>query len=268
MKRILSSARLWGGLVAALAIACVSVAIQLQRPASNLYEDVSYALHPSAPRAFEIGERHFNGQDPSAYNVVRAATYFKKAVALDSHLLYVHHELARIYFLRGDFGNAMTQIDVQIAEHGDATPNSYYVRGLIEGYMGAYADAAKDYEQFLRSDPHNWAGINDYAWVLLKDGRAKDAARVTEAGLKDFPNNPWLLNSNSIALFELGRLKEANAQAKKAWGALQGVSEKEWLHSYPGNDPKVAQQGIETFRTSVQENMHRIERALASSTLQ
>ena len=35
--------------------------------------------------------------------------------------------------------------------------------------MGDYASAAKDYETYLRTDSKNWAAINDYAWVLIKD---------------------------------------------------------------------------------------------------
>ena len=235
---------------------------------TNLYEDAAWDLSPSAERAFAYGERHFNGQDKAAYDVDRAEYFFREAVKLDPSLVYVHHELARIHFLRGHFWDAMAQINTQIEEHGDDTPNSYYVRGLIEGYMGNYADSARDYEHFLKFDPRNWAGINDYAWVLLKAGRAKDAKVATDEGLKYFPDNPWLLNSSAIALYEMGKLKEADVQVKKAWTAVQKVKEPEWLRSYPGNDPAIAGQGIATFRKSVQENMHSIALAIASSTVQ
>lgn len=238
----------------------------LLRTSANAYEDVSFSLSPSAERAFEYGEKHFDGQDVLNYDVKRAAKYFYKAQALDPNLLYVHHELARLAFLHGDFGTAMGYINVQIALHGDDTPNSYYVRGLIEGYMGDYASAAKDYEEFLKVDPHNWAAINDYAWVLLKAERLEEAAVATEDGLKYFPKNPWLLNSSAIALYELGNFQKAYERAQKAADLVLQVSEEEWLHSYPGNDPAIAQQGIATFRGAVSQNMHRIELALSSST--
>ena len=230
------------------------------------YEDMSYALHPSAERAFEIGERHFDGQNIRAYDIERATDYFLKAEQSDSSLLYIHHEIARIHFLKGNFWDAMAQINIQIEQHGSSTPNSYYVRGLIEGYMGNYDAAAKDYEVFLKVDPRNWAAINDYAWILLKAGRATEAAAATEEGLRYFPHNPWLLNSSAIALYEIGDLKKAHTRILKAWGHVQTVSQAEWLHSYPGNDPAIASQGIATFHASVAENMRRIELALASST--
>lgn len=234
--------------------------------ATNAYEDISFSRVPSAEKAFAYGERHFNGQNKIAYDVDRAEYFFREAVKLDPSLIYVHHELARIHFLRGHFWDAMAEINTQIQEHGTSTPNSYYVRGLIEGYMGDYASAAKDYEEFLKVAPRNWAAVNDYAWVLLKDNRPKEAAAATEEALKYFPQNPWLLNSSAIALYEIGEIEKAHERAQAAWERVQKVSEREWLHSYPGNDPAIAAEGIATFRASVEENRKRIELALASNT--
>jgi len=252
-------------------VAVLAVAFALWQwwvPLQNIYEDASFALAPGAEKAYEIGNRHFNGQDTQHYDIARAEHYFQAAARLDPNLLYIHHQLARIAFLRGDFGSAMAQIDTQIALHGTSTPNSYYVRGLIEGYMGNYNAAATDYEQFLKVDPYNWAGVNDYAWVLLKAGRAQDAKSATDKALAYWPNNPWLLNSNAIARYELGDLQGAKKSADAAWQLVQKVSQPEWLHSYPGNDPEVAAAGIATFRASGIQNIHMIERALASSTVQ
>jgi tetratricopeptide (TPR) repeat protein len=253
-------------ILAVIAFALVLNAFYIQ--IKDTYEDVTYKIFPSAERAYALGEEHFNGQNSKEYDIERAEYYFMEALKLDPSITYVHHELARIFFLRGDFVDAMTQINSQIAQHGDKTVNSYYVRGLIEGYMGNYRDSAKDYERFLKSDPHNWAAINDYSWVLLKAGRAQDAKVATEEGLKYFPNNAWLLNSNSIARYELGDLKGAQEKAQHAWAQVQKVSEAQWLRSYPGNDPAVAGQGIETFKKAVADNMHSIDAAIASSTVQ
>src|SRR3989344_6212157 len=235
---------------------------------TKIREDVSYALYPSSEKAYAFGERHFNGQDVYNYDILRAEYFFREALRRDADIPYLHHEMARIHFLQGDFLNAIQEINLQIQLHGTTTPNSYYVRGLIEGYMGDYAAAAKDYEEFLKVDPRNWAGINDYAWVLLKDNRPQEAADATEKALVFFPENPWLLNSSAIALYEIGDIEKALERVQKAWVHVQNMGEREWLHSYPGNDPAIADQGIATFRTAVEDNMHRIELALASSTVQ
>ncbi len=236
--------------------------------AVDRYEDVAYALSPSGARAFAYGERHFSASDAGAYDIDRAEYFFLAAAAQDSKLPYVYHELARIYFLKGDFPTALELIDAQITLHGDATPNSYYIRGLIEGYMGDYAAAAKDYKHFLQFDPQDWAAMNDYAWVLLKGKRFQNAADVTQKGLMLFPGNPWLLNSEATAFYELGHYSQASAAVQRASAAVASISQSEWLRAYPGNDPKIADVGIASFKAAVAENMHTIQLALASSTVQ
>jgi Flp pilus assembly protein TadD len=236
--------------------------------ARDAYEDASYALDPSAERAFSYGERHFDSADRDAYDFVRAESYLLRAAAKDPSLPYIYHELARLRFLKGDFGTALGFIDAQISLHGTSTPNSYYVRGLIEGYMGRYDSAVADYEHFLTFHPSNWAALNDYSWVLLKAGRPADAVRATERGLSYFPDNPWLLNTSAIALYETGDMQTALLRARSAASAARKITEAAWLHAYPGNDPRIAQAGMETLRKSSLDNMHMIELAYASSTVQ
>ena len=180
----------------------------------------------------------------------------------------VHHQLARIAFLRGDFFTALSLIHHQIALHGDNLPNSYYIRGLIEGYAGLYEKAVLDYEHYLTYDPDNWAAINDYAWVLLKDGKAETALTALEHGLEYHPDNAWLLNSKATALFELGRYAEALQAAEAAVRSAQDLGKEEWLVAYPGNDPAIAGEGLASLRNAIRENMHTIESAIATSTVQ
>ena len=232
-----------------------------------IYEDITFAIFPSPKRAYEYGSRHFDAQRAVHYNIDRAERFFGKAFAIDPTYPYLNHQIARIAFLRGNFDRAMLFINREISLYPEHA-NAFYVRGLVEGFMGDYDEAAKDYEEFLKGAPMNWAAINDYAWVLLKAGRAEEAADATERGLQYFPENPWLLNNSAIALYEIGELEKAHERAQRAWDHVQTVERQEWLTSYPGNDPAIADQGITTFRTAVSENMHRIELARASSTVQ
>jgi len=234
----------------------------------SAWEDTTYALAPSAARAFAYGERHFNARNASVYDVERAAYFFDKAADIDPTYPYLYHELARIAFLKGEFETAMALIDMQIAQMGDNAPNSYYIRALIEGYKGEYAASAKDYEYFLKFHPTNWAANNDYAWVLLKAGRAQEAKLATARALEWFPDNPWLLNTYATALYETREYTEALRAAQKASIAVAKLSESEWLQAYPGNDPRIANSGIAAFKKAVEDNIHSITLALASSTVQ
>jgi tetratricopeptide (TPR) repeat protein len=253
--------------------ACIVVvvgAIIAFGPASiiGVYESISFRLVPSSEKAYAYGNRHFNAQTPLFYDIERAKYFYAEAYALDPLQPYIHHQRARIAFLEGRFAAAMALIDEQIHLFGTTTPNSYYVRGLIEGFIGQYDAAASDYETYLSFDPHNWAALNDYIWVLLKAERVEKAREVAAYALVFFPDNPWLLNSHAIALFETGEVEPALDAARRATVAFDSLTEAEWLHAYPGNDPLVAGKGVATARQSALDNMHRIEAALALRVVQ
>jgi tetratricopeptide (TPR) repeat protein len=235
---------------------------------TELYEHIAYALHPSAQLAYAYGKGHLDARNPRLYDINESEHFFNLAADIDPTLPNLYHELARIAFLKGNFTLAMTRINFQINQHGDLDPSAYYVRGLVEGYMGLYDASADDYAHFLKFDPYNWAALNDYAWVLLKAKRYKEAAAATEKGLEKFPANAWLLNSNTIALYEMGDIKDAKVQAKKAMDASKNLSIEAWLHAYPGNDPKIAAAGVDAFKKATEANMHSILSSTSTHALQ
>ena len=230
---------------------------QLSKGARIYFEkmDLLLADH-SAIAAYAYGDEHFSVTDPQAYDINAARYFYQVAAERDPTLLYVDHQLARIEFLNGDFQGAFAYIDMQILAHGDSTPASYYVRGLIEGYRGEYADAERDYARFITLKPDTWAGMNDYAWVLLKDNKPEEAAAITSKGLKLYPDNAWLLNTNATALYEMGDIKDARAIVTRASTAVQALTQQQWSQAFPGNSPDVAQAGLDTFRKAVADNMH------------
>jgi len=263
------NARLSFWLVIVLVILLLISAQKANGPLSTLIENTLFIINPTAERAFEYGSRHFDAQKPKLYDVEKARRYFERALAMDSTYPNVQHQLARIAFLRGDFELALARINLELENNPNPVPSSFYVRGLVEGYMGRYNDAARDYELYLSLlTTKNWAGITDYAWVLLKAGRHTEAARVTDDALSTFPDNPWLLNANAIAHFEIGEYERALISIRKASESVKKVSENEWHTAYPGNDPKIASTGLATFKTAVENNMHMIETKAASSTVQ
>lgn len=256
---------LW--VVATFLSALIALFSPLQSNVRHMYYALSLKMAPSAERAFAYGERHFNAQQSADYNIERAEYYFEKAGQLDPALPYLNHELARIYFLKGNFTSALALINLQIAAQGDKTPNSYYIRGLIEGFAGDYDAAVADYAHFLKIAPPNWAAINDYAWVLLKANNPLQAASVTGLALNTFPDNAWLLNTNATALYEIGEFEHALIKSRAAVAESQKLGPKDWLLAYPGNDPRIAASGIAAFKEATLNNMHTIELAVGTSTV-
>jgi tetratricopeptide (TPR) repeat protein len=198
------------------------------------------------------------------YDINRAEYFYREIEKKDTRYPYLYFQLARIEFLKSRFNTAMIYINKQIELHGNDAPNAYYVRGLIEGYKGDYDAAAQDYGYYLKVNPDNWATANDYAWVLLKAKRNTEAAKVTGDAIEKFPNNAWLLSTRAIALYETGDFASALTTARKAKIAAANITEAQWLVAYPGNDPKVARTGITTLQKSIDENMHKVELAIAS----
>lgn len=225
------------------------------------------SLFPSAEKAYEYGNDYFESTRAWSYDISAARFFYAKAYELDHTLPHVQHQRARIAFLEGDFDRALMLINDEIekGEDGPLSDSSYYVRALIYGFKGDYAQAAKDYETYLRTDPTNWAAINDYAWVLLRGGQAEESFIATAYGLEYHPSNVWLLNSHAIALFELGRAEEALEYIQKAQLQLPIVTEREWLTAYPGNNPSDAAEGMNTLRQSVRENLRKIEAKVSAA---
>lgn len=225
------------------------------------YEAAALTVDPSAERAYAYATRHFDARQPRDYDIDRAARLYETANEMDPTLRYLQHQRARIAFLKGDYNSALTLIDAELAIYPDSAP-SHYVRGLVKGFAGDYNGAAGDYEAYLKSDPKNWAAINDYAWVLLKAERPLDALVAVDWGLIFWPENPWLLNSKATAHYELGQLEKAHDAVQRAQEHVASVTTEAWLRAYPGNDPLIAEEGIAAFKEAVAENMHTIARAI------
>jgi tetratricopeptide (TPR) repeat protein len=233
------------GLVANAVIAC---------------EEAMLIFDPSAERAYEYGNRHFEASRSEYYDINRARVLYDKAFELDPEYPYLQHQRARIAFLKANYTIALASIDDEIQRNPN--PSSYYMRGLIRGFVGDYSGAASDYEMFLREKSTSWAAINDYAWVLLKADRPLDALIALDWGLIYSPENVWLFNNKATAHFELGQYELAYEAALRAQELVGTVSEAEWLRAYPGNDPLIASEGIEALKNAIEINIHTISLAI------
>lgn len=196
------------------------------------------------------------------YNLKKAQIAFEKAVAANPKILWGHYQLARIIFVKGDYNGALEEINRELAANPENL-RSLYVRGLIYGYRNQAGDlekAGEDFGRFTRWAPSEWAGYNDLAWVLSKQGKYMEAEKIVSMALKEIlegENNPWLWNALGVAQLNLKKKSVAAESFKKAKELAQDLTSEEWRRAYPGNNPESANEGLSDFIKAINENLGR-----------
>lgn len=209
-----------------------------------------------AELAVEIGNYYFNTHGSGVYDLEKAKEYFDKAIEIDPLVPEAWHQSARIDFLNGDLNEALFKIDRQIEIFGEEHMASYYIRGLIYGYQKEFEKAEENFLVFLDWSPGNWATNNDLAWIYFQKGEYQKAADFAGRGLEHAPNNPWLLNLKGIALLNLGEKDTARGLFEQALAEAKLLTSADWELAYPGNDPRIAGQGLTEMVEAIEFNLN------------
>ena len=210
-----------------------------------------------AAEAMRLGNYYFNGA--GGYDLEKAERAFKKAIAMDSEILWGHYQLARVYFVKGEKDKALEEINKEL-EANPENLRSLYVRGLIYGSSGKLAEAEVDFKRFVIWFPSEWAGYNDLAWILAKEEKYSDAEKAAEAGIKKAiggGQNSWLWNSLGVAQLNLKKYNDAEKSFRKALELARNMTENEWARAYPGNNPKESSGGLRSFTAAVETNLRK-----------
>lgn len=223
----------------------------------------------NADLAMLIGNYYFNGVIGSKeYNLGIAEKAFEKAVKINSKILWGHYQLARVYFVKGNYDMALEEIAKEL-EANPANLRSLYARGLIYGYRGQAGDlekAEEDFRRFTYWAPKEWAGYNDLSWVLAKKRKYREAKESIIAAFREIPaekdKNPWLWNSLGVAELNLEKYLFAEESFKHALELSKNLNLSEWRNSYPGNNPNDAESGLKAFREAVYKNLKRAKQGV------
>ncbi len=217
--------------------------------------EVALFFDRDATFALEIGNYYFNVYGDGVYNLQKAHAYFNLSLARDPNVPDAWHQLARIDFLNRDFAGALEKINTQITLHGNSLMASYYIRGLINGFLGNANDAERDFLTFLSWDTKNWAAHNDLAWVYFSQGEYRKTEEIARAGLVFNPENPWLLTSLGVALLNQGKKTEAHMVFTSALKQAEKLTTADWHHAYPGNDPLLGDTGLKKMQEVIRRNL-------------
>jgi len=216
-----------------------------------------------ADLAMLVGSYHFNGViGGGEYNLDIAEKAYKKAVSINPKILWGHYQLARIYFVKGDYSYALKEVNKEL-EANPENIRSLYVRGLIYGYREQVGDLDKseaDFWRFTEWAPKEWAGYNDLAWILSKKMKYLEAEKTINLAFKEISgsrNNPWLWNALGVAQLNLKKYSVASDSFKKAKELASKLTIEDWRRSYPGNDPKSYSEGLSAFIKAIEKNLKR-----------
>ena len=197
------------------------------------------------------GNFYFNG---GAYDLEKAAKYFKLAAFVDRKVSYPHYQLARVLFMKTDYKNGLAEIDRALVLNPE-NKRAFYIRGLIDGYAGNLDAAADDFQKFITWAPKEWAGYNDLAWVYYQQKDYQNAVDAAQKGLGVVPNNAWLLNGLGVSLEGLGRNDEAKTVLDQAASISKNLTAADWKRAYPGNNAESAPWDLAQFKTDVNQNL-------------
>jgi tetratricopeptide (TPR) repeat protein len=201
---------------------------------------------------FERGNYYFGGK---AYDLDAALWSFEKALVFEnSDKNPIYYQVGRIAFIKGDLDKAILYFNTQLEE--DPTfMQAYYMRGLTYGYLGQFSAAVRDFERFLEERPTSWAGHNDIAWVFFRQADFINAEKYARQGLGYSPDNPWLANALGVALLNRGEYEEAEKFLQKSQDGFLSMNPERWGGAYPGNDPRVYEEGYRATLASVEANL-------------
>lgn len=213
---------------------------------------------------FEKGEYFFNHDaDPGgAYDMLKAKAYYQQALREDDTNPLAWYQLGRVYFIEGNFDDALSSFETLNTRFPNVVPNVDYMIGLTYGYKARTTNNQEDWKKaedaflrFIEKAPTSPYPRVDLAWVYFSQGKFTEMKAPLEAGLTYAPHNPWLLNMYGLALLNTGEQKKALNQFNEAHEQALLLTVEDWGRTYPGNDPALWEKGLEEFRTLIEKNI-------------
>ena len=128
--------------------------------------------------------------------------------------------------------------------------------------MNREIEAIDAFTKYIEYNPSSWAARNDKAWLQFRIGDIDGALATIEPVTKSFKYTPWVQNTYCALLIAKKRYEEALEPCTNAKEAVNKMSESDWGHAYPGNDPRIYSSGLKAMGTSINQNLELINENL------
>ena len=214
---------------------------------------------------FELGNRFFGTHTLglNLYNInIAEELYQLSAVESKENGTkspeWLNYQRSRVSFVSGDLYDAIMYANTELRLYPDNC-RTHYIRGLSYGYLEDLDRAIADFETFNLCFPYTWAGHNDLAWFWFRKGNMLKVKEVVEEVIKSYPDNPWLLNTYGTALLNLKEYAKAKEVLERAKKYSYKMTAQDWGVAYPGNNPKIYQEGLDSMRSTIDKNIKLID---------
>jgi eukaryotic-like serine/threonine-protein kinase len=145
----------------------------------------------------------------------QAELYCKKALDSNDKLSSVHVILGRILISQGKTALAQSELD-KAKELDPKSAEASLALGDLYGVLGRPADAEEAYEQGIELNPDSWDGYYRSGNFLITQHRYGEALAKYKEVLAIVPDHAYARTNLAVALKELHRPQEAEAELKKA----------------------------------------------------
>jgi tetratricopeptide (TPR) repeat protein len=174
------------------AIEVLEKVLELSRPEDVIYEAIGHCYDKMK-------------------NYAQARFHYKKASHLNQDDSQLQYKIACTYMNESAWASAMKSLESALRQHR-MQPEYNLAMGKCCMESDRLDDAISYFGNVVRVRPKNAAGWTELLKCLLKAGYAEDALEYTNFALEQTEGKPLFLFFKSMALFMLGKSKEALLQ--------------------------------------------------------
>jgi Tfp pilus assembly protein PilF len=157
--------------------------------------------------------------DPQSGEPVAASD--EKGLALNQKLAREHLQRGRELFSQNDLNGAINSLSMAVSLDPKLW-DAHNLLGIAYEMKGLRSKALESLETALRADKPQPEHINDFAYILIKNGDYSRAVKYLKRAVKAQPDNQRFLNNLGLALVEVHKFDEAYKAFEKAMGEFDG----------------------------------------------
>lgn len=181
-------------------------AIATQREALKL-EEKNYTAN------YQLGRFLLRTGDPKL--LPEAIQHLKRALEIDPRLYEVRFELIAAYRESGDLASAISQLSL-LQDAKPSEPRVIYVDALLSADRGDFKTAVERFKSALAKDPELYGAWQDLGVLYVKQGQWKEAADTFAELARRQQNSVEAAYFGALALYNLDKSAEAEAEARRA----------------------------------------------------